>query len=46
MSRDNLETLRRYHDVLNESLEPPLELVHPDVEAERHRARGMTPLAH
>ncbi len=32
MSRTNEETLRRYHDLLNETGQPPLDLVHPDVE--------------
>jgi ketosteroid isomerase-like protein len=38
MSTENIETLRRYHDLLNETGEPPLELVHPDVEI--HMFRG------
>jgi hypothetical protein len=29
---ENIETLRRYHDLLNETGEPPLELFQPDVE--------------
>jgi ketosteroid isomerase-like protein len=29
---DNVETLRRYHELLNSTGELPLELVHPDVE--------------
>ncbi|HEY7632901.1 MAG TPA: nuclear transport factor 2 family protein [Thermoleophilaceae bacterium] len=32
MLAENIETLRRYHDLLNETGEPPLELFHPDVE--------------
>src|SRR2546430_16166075 len=38
MPADNVETLRRYHDLLNETGEPPLELVHPEVEI--HMFRG------
>ena len=38
MSAENVETLRRYHDVLNETGEPPLELFHSDVEI--HMFRG------
>ena len=37
-SAENVETLRRYHDVLNETGEPPLELFHSDVEI--HMFRG------
>jgi ketosteroid isomerase-like protein len=32
MQATNIETLRRYHDLLNESGEPPVELFHPEVE--------------
>jgi len=32
MSAENVETLRRYHGLLNETGELPLELFHPDVE--------------
>ena len=32
MSQENAETLRRYHELLNETGEPPLDLVHADVE--------------
>jgi ketosteroid isomerase-like protein len=32
MSRENVETLRRYHDLLNETGEPPIDLFHPDLE--------------
>ncbi|HEY1360409.1 MAG TPA: nuclear transport factor 2 family protein [Thermoleophilaceae bacterium] len=39
---DNAETLRRYIELFNERPEPPLELVHPDVEI--HMFRG-SPLA-
>jgi ketosteroid isomerase-like protein len=28
----NMEALRRYHDLLNETQEPPVELVHPELE--------------
>ena len=38
MSGENVETLRRYHARLNETGEPALELVHPDVEI--HMFRG------
>jgi ketosteroid isomerase-like protein len=38
MSAENVETLRRYHDLLNQTGEPPLELVHPEVEI--HMFRG------
>jgi ketosteroid isomerase-like protein len=38
MSAANVETLRRYHDVLNETGEPPLELFDPEVEI--HMFRG------
>ena len=38
MSRENVETLRRYHDLLNETGEPPIELFHPDLEI--HMFRG------
>jgi ketosteroid isomerase-like protein len=38
MSAENVETLRRYHDLLNETGEPSLELVDPDVEI--HMFRG------
>jgi ketosteroid isomerase-like protein len=42
MSAKNVETLRRYHERLNETGEPPLELFHPDVEV--HMFRG-SPIA-
>jgi ketosteroid isomerase-like protein len=32
MSAANVDTLRRYHELLNEAGEPPVELVHPDIE--------------
>jgi hypothetical protein len=32
MQTDNVETLRRYHDLLNETGEPPVGLLHPEVE--------------
>jgi ketosteroid isomerase-like protein len=32
MSGDNVETLRRFHALLNETGEPPVELFHPAVE--------------
>ncbi len=32
MSAENVDTLRRYHRLLNETGELPLELAHPDVE--------------
>jgi hypothetical protein len=32
MQTDNVETLRRYHDLLNETGEPPVSLFHPEVE--------------
>jgi ketosteroid isomerase-like protein len=32
MLADNVETLRRYHDLLNESGEPPVGLFHSEVE--------------
>jgi ketosteroid isomerase-like protein len=32
MLTDNVETLRRYHKLLNETHEPPVELVHPELE--------------
>jgi len=38
MSAENVETLRRYHDVLNETGEPPLELF--DSAVEIHMFRG------
>ena len=38
MSAKNVETLRRNHDLLNETGEPPLELFHPEVEI--HMFRG------
>ena len=38
MSSHNVETLRRYHHLLNETREPPLELFHRDVEI--HMFRG------
>ncbi len=38
MSAENVETLRRYHALLNETGEPPLELFHPEVEI--HMFRG------
>ena len=38
MSAANVETLRRYHDVLNETGEPPIELFDPEVEI--HMFRG------
>jgi ketosteroid isomerase-like protein len=38
MSAENVETLRRYHDLLNETREPPVELVDPDIEI--HMFRG------
>lgn len=38
MPGGNVETLRRYHERLNEAGELPLELVHPDVEV--HMFRG------
>ncbi len=38
MSQENVETLRRYHDLLNETGEPPLDLVHHDIEI--HMFRG------
>jgi ketosteroid isomerase-like protein len=31
-SDENVQTLRRYHDLLNENREPPVELFHPEVE--------------
>jgi ketosteroid isomerase-like protein len=42
VARDNVATLRRYHELLDETREPPLELVHPDVEI--HMFRG-SPIA-
>jgi ketosteroid isomerase-like protein len=38
MSAENVGTLRRYHDLLNQTGEPPLELFHPEVEI--HMFRG------
>lgn len=38
MSAQNVETLRRYHQRLNETGEPPVELFHPDIEI--HMFRG------
>jgi ketosteroid isomerase-like protein len=38
MSDANVETLRRYHERLNETGEPPVELFHPDLEI--HMFRG------
>ena len=38
MSAENVETLRRYHDVLNETGQPPLELF--DSAVEIHMFRG------
>ena len=38
MSAENVETLRRYHDLLNETGEPSLELFDPEVEI--HMFRG------
>ena len=38
MSARNLETLQRYHDLLNETQEPPFELFHPELEI--HMFRG------
>ena len=38
MSSENVETLRRYHDLVNETGEPPLDLLHPEVEI--HMFRG------
>jgi ketosteroid isomerase-like protein len=38
MSAENVETLRRYHDLLNETGEPALELFDPEVEI--HMFRG------
>ena len=32
MSAENVETLRRYHELLNEKGDPPLELFDPEVE--------------
>ena len=37
MSAENVETMRRFHDILNETREPPLELFHPDVEIRMFR---------
>ena len=37
-SAENVETLRRYHDLLNEAGEPPLELADPGIEI--HMFRG------
>ena len=37
-SAENVETLRRHHELLNETGQPPLELFHPDVEI--HMFRG------
>jgi ketosteroid isomerase-like protein len=37
MSARNVETLRRYHERLNEARELPLELVHPDMEVRMFR---------
>src|SRR5919201_2315845 len=38
MSPDNLETLRRSHELLSQTGEPPLDLFHPAVEV--HMFRG------
>jgi ketosteroid isomerase-like protein len=32
MLADNVETLRRYHDLLNDTGDPPVELFHPEIE--------------
>jgi hypothetical protein len=38
MSAENVETLRRYHELLNDTGEPPVEIFHPEVEI--HMFRG------
>jgi ketosteroid isomerase-like protein len=38
VSAQNLETLQRYHERLNETGEPPVDLFHPDIEI--HMFRG------
>ena len=38
MSPENVDTLRHYHELLNETGEVPLELFHPDIEV--HMFRG------
>lgn len=38
MPSDNVETLRRYHELLNQTGEPALGLVHPEIEI--HMFRG------
>lgn len=42
MSPENVETLRRYHELLNETGEPPTALCHPDIEI--HMFKG-SPIA-
>jgi ketosteroid isomerase-like protein len=42
MPTANVETLRRYHELLNDRREPPLELFHPEIEF--HMFRG-SPIA-
>jgi ketosteroid isomerase-like protein len=42
MPTANVETLRRYHELLNETGEPLLDLVHPDVEIHMFRGAPIT----
>lgn len=41
MSQGNVETLRRYHQLLNETGDPPVALLHPDLEIHMFRGSPM-----
>jgi ketosteroid isomerase-like protein len=42
MAGENVETLRRYHELLNETGEPPVELLHPEVEIHMFQGSPIT----